>query len=103
MWKKKGNSPTMLVGMLIGTRYGEECGSSLKPKNRTAIWPSSPTLDIYLEKKKNSNSKRYMHLYSVHSSTIYNNQDRKQANYLLTEEWIKKIGVGMCVCVCVCI
>ena len=51
---------------------------------------------------KNSNSEKYMHLYSVHSSTIYNCQDRTQATYLLTEEWIKKIWC-VCVCVCVCV
>ena len=45
------------------SHYGEQCGGSLKTKNRTAIWPSNLT-PWY----------RYMHP-KVHGSTIYNSQD----------------------------
>ena len=36
--------------------------------------PATALLGMYLEKNKNSNSKRYMHP-NVHCSTIYNRQD----------------------------
>ena len=37
-----------------------------------------------------SNVKRYVHP-NVHSSTVYNSQDRKQPERPLTDEWIKKM------------
>ena len=39
---------------------------------------------------KNSNWKRHVHP-NVHSSTIYNSQDREQPKCPSTEEWIKKM------------
>ena len=47
-------------------------------------------MGTYLEKMKNSNSKRYMHC-SVHSSKIYSSPDMEEAKCPLTGEWIKKI------------
>jgi len=49
--------------------------------------PTIPLLDIYLEKNKNMNSKRYMHP-NVHCSTIY----KKQPKCPSTDKWIKKIS-----------
>ena len=46
---------------------------SQETKNRTNIGPSNPTPGCISEKKKNTNSKRYMHP-NVHSSIIYNCQ-----------------------------
>ena len=74
MWRK-GNPPTLLVGMQTGAATME---SSMevpqKTKNRATICPAIPLLGIYLEKDENSNLKRYRHS-NVHSSTIYNSQD----------------------------
>ena len=46
--------------------------------------------DIEHIPQESHNSKRYMQP-SVHSSTIYNNQYRKQHTCPTAEEWIKKM------------
>ena len=48
----------------------------LKTDNRTTIWPSNSTPMYINGKNKNISSKRYTHPH-VHSSIIYNCQDRK--------------------------
>ena len=72
MWRK-GNPPTLLMGMQIGAGTMENSmGIPQETKNRVAIWSNNPTLGHI--PKQNYNSKRYMHPY-VHSSTIHNSQD----------------------------
>ena len=46
----------------------------LKTKSRATIGPRDPSPGHVPGKDNNSNSKRYMHP-SVHSGTVYNNQD----------------------------
>ena len=53
--------------------------------------PTVPLLDIYLEKNKNMNSKRYMHP-RVHCSTIYNSPDTEAPKCPSTDKQIKKIS-----------
>ena len=50
---------------------------SLKPKNRATICSYNPTTGHI--SRENENLKRYMHP-SVHSSTIYNSQNRSSLN-----------------------
>ena len=72
MWRK-GNPPTLLVGMYIGAATMENSMEvPQKTKNRVAIWSSNPIPGhISVE---NSNLKRYMHP-NVQGSTIYDSQD----------------------------
>ena len=72
VWRK-GNPPTLSVGMKIGTATMENSMEvPQKTKNRVAMWSSNPTPRCVSE--QNYNSKRYMHP-NVHSSTIHNSQD----------------------------
>ena len=76
MWRK-GNTCTLLVGMLISAvtvEYNMEVPQEVK--NRTIVWTSNSTPGYLSEKNKNTNSTRYMHL-NVHSSIICNSQDMK--------------------------
>ena len=61
-----------------------------KPKIELPFDPAIPLLGIYMKKNKNTNSKRYMYL-NVHSSIIYNSQDRKQPQCPSIDEWLKKM------------
>ena len=63
-----------------------------KSKNRVAMWPSNPIPGGV--PWGNSNLKTYMYP-SVHSSTVYNSQD-KEGTWLLTDEWIENMW---CICV----
>ena len=45
-----------------------------KIKNRATIRPSNSTTRHLSEEYKNTNSKRYVHIY-VHYNTVYNSQD----------------------------
>ena len=56
------------------SRNWEQYGGSLKTKSRTNIWFSNPTPG-YIS-RENPNSRRYVHS-SVHSSIIYNSQDKE--------------------------
>jgi len=72
---RKGNTPTLWVGIEIGTTAMENSLKfPVKTKNRVTIRDSNPTPEQISEKDKNSNSKRYIHP-NVHSSTVHNNQD----------------------------
>ena len=68
VWRK-GNSPTLLVGMLVGATTMEdnaEIPQKTRKKNKITI-PGHIS-------GENHNSKRYSHPY-VYSSTISNSQD----------------------------
>lgn len=60
-------------------------GSSEKLKIRLPSDPANPLLDMYLNKTKNINSVGSMHT-SVHSSIIYNCQDKEAPKYLSKDE-----------------
>ena len=59
-----------------------------KTKNRITIWYSNSTPGYISRKNKNTNLKRYMNL-NVHSSTIYNRQD-KEATQVFSNRWMDK-------------
>ena len=79
--QRKGNPCALLVGMQFGAATMENSMEVVpwKIKNRTTIWsslpydPAIPFLGIYLKKKENTNSKRYMHSYA-YCSIIHNCQ-----------------------------
>ena len=49
VWRK-GNSPTLFVGMQIGTAPMENSTEiPLKTRNKTTIWPNNPFSGIYPE------------------------------------------------------
>ena len=75
MWRK-GNPPTLLVGMYISAATMENSMEvPQKTENRVTILSGNPTLDPTGHiSGKNSNSKRYMQP-NVHCSIIYNSQD----------------------------
>ena len=56
------------------SHYGEQYRVSLKTKHRATIWSYDSTPGLV--PKENHDSKRYMYP-SVHSSNIYNSQDKK--------------------------
>ena len=69
----KGNPPTLLVGVEIGTATVENSMEVLeRTRNKPIIWSSNPTPE-YLS-RENHNSKRHMYL-NVHCSAIYDSQD----------------------------
>ena len=49
-----------------------------------------PLLDIYPEKNKNTNLKRYIHP-NVHSSTIYNSQDTEATQVCINRQMDKDV------------
>ena len=51
--------------------------------------PTIPLLDIYLEKNKNMNSKRYMHP-NVYCSTIYNSSDTEATQMSINRQMDKE-------------
>ena len=65
-------------------------GLSWKTKNKTTLWPRNSISGYISKNSKNTNLKRYMYP-NVHSSSIYNCQDRKQYMWPSIEEWIKKM------------
>ena len=76
VWRK-GNPPTLLLGMWVGAANEENSMEvPQKSKNRITIWSSNPTPGHIF--RQNYKSKQYMHPY-VHSSTIPNSQDMKPA------------------------
>ena len=75
--QRKGNPPTLLVGMEIGAATMEDSREvSQKTKIRTNIWPSNSSPEYTSEKNKSTNLKRHMHP-SVYNSIIYNCQGMK--------------------------
>ena len=67
---RKGNPPTLLVRMKIGTITLEKSMEfSQKAKNRTIIGSSNPTPGCI--SRENHNSNRYTHP-NVHHSSMYN-------------------------------
>ena len=71
MWRK-GNPPTLLVGMSTGTTTMEKITDiPQNTKHRTLCDPAIPLLDIYADK---TTIQDLWTLY-VHSSTIHNSQD----------------------------
>ena len=77
VWRK-GNSPTLLVGMQVSVATTE---NSMEVPQKT-VWRFLRKLKIELSydptsghiPRQNYNSKRYMHPY-VYNSTIHNSQD----------------------------
>ena len=61
-----------------------------KVKNKIIIWSSNSTSGYLSKENRNTTMKRYTH-YHIHCSTIYNSQDREKPQYLLLDEWIKKL------------
>ena len=102
VWRK-GNPPTLLGEILIGTVTLENnIEVPSKTKNRHYMIQQPTPGHISRKDKKNSTLKRYFHP-SVHSYTIYNSQDMGATN-LSVHQQIKNIwGVCVCVCVCVCV
>ena len=75
VWRK-GNPPTLLVGMYIGAATVEDSMEvSEETKIRTTVWLSISTSGYISENHKNTNLKRYVHP-SVPSSIIYSCQDK---------------------------
>ena len=86
VWRK-GNSPTLWVGMPTGIATMENSMKvPLKTKNGVTILTCGPTPGHIT--RDNSNLKRYMHP-NVHSSTIYNSQDT-EATWLFTNTQMDK-------------
>ena len=74
VWRK-GNPPTLLVGLYIGIATMEShMEVAKKTKNRATMRFSNPTPRHI--SRKNYNSKRYTYPY-VHNSTIHNNRNMK--------------------------
>ena len=74
VWRK-GNPPTLLVGMqtVAGAREDSmEVPQKTKKKNYQMIQQFCSW--VYIQRKQNTNLKRYMHP-NIHSSIIYNYQD----------------------------
>ena len=72
VWRK-GNPPTLLVGMQTSTATMENSVEiPWKIANRTTLWPSNPTAGH--THWGNQNWKRHMYP-NVHRSTVYNSQD----------------------------
>ena len=70
--------------------YGKHYGnSSEKLKVELPYDPAIPLLGIYLEKNKNTNSKRYMKP-NVHSSSIYNSQDMEATTLVSINRQMEK-------------
>ena len=63
---------------------------SQKTKIENSHDPSVPFFGLLSAKNENSNLKRYMQL-SVHSSSIYNNQDTGGTQMPKTDEWTKNM------------
>ena len=61
-----------------------------KIKNKIIIWSSNSTSGYLSKENRNTTMKMYTH-YHIHCSTIYNSQDREKPQYLLLDEWIKKL------------
>ena len=84
MWRK-GNPPTLLVGMKTATTTIENSVEvPQKSIYRTTVWSSSPSPGhIY---RQNFHSKRYMDRY-VHRSSVHNSQDMKTTS-MSTNRWM---------------
>ena len=87
-WRWCGEKGTLLHcwwECKLVSRYGEQCGDSLKTGNRTALLPSNPTVGhTHLG---NQNWKRHVYP-NVHCSTIA--RTWKQPRCPSTDEWIRK-------------
>ena len=59
-----------------------------KTRSKVAEWSSNPTLDVYLKRKKHEFKKKTLHP-SVHSSTVYNNQNI-EATEVSINRWMDK-------------
>ena len=79
----------MLVGMWTGAAFVENSIEIFqKIKNRTTILSNNSTIRYFPKEYKNTNSKRYMHLY-VYCSIIYNSQDI-EVTRISTDGWMDK-------------
>ena len=86
VWRK-GNPPTLLVGMQTSTATMENSVEiPLKTGYRTTIWPSNPTSGH--THWGNQNWKRHMYP-SAHHSTVY--RSWKQPRCPSAHEWIRKL------------
>jgi len=91
VWRK-GNLPTVLVGMKIGAATTDNTVEvPYKTKNRVTIWSRNSHSWGLSRKDKNSNSERFMYL-NVHSSTVYNSQDM-EATWMSTDRGMDKDDV----------
>ena len=89
LWRK-GNLPTLLVGMWIGSATMDNSMEiPQKTKNRVVIWSSNSSPGHI--PKQNYNLKRYMCIY-VHSSTIYNSEDMETI-WMPIDRWMDKEDV----------
>ena len=88
VWRK-GNPPTLLVGMQTSTATMENSVEiPLKTGSKTALWPSNSTTGH--THRGNQNWKRHVYPH-VHRSTVYNSQDMKQPRCASADEWIRKL------------
>ena len=71
MWRK-GNTPTLLVGIKIGTATVGGCFSKNWRQNYHMI--QQLYFWVFIQRNENTNSKRYMYSH-FHCSIIYNSED----------------------------
>ena len=77
VWRK-GNSPTLLVGMQISAAtMRNSMEVPYKIKNMSTIWPRNFT-PRYISPKPQKHSLEKTHHFNVHGSTIYNSQDIRE-------------------------
>ena len=87
VWRK-GNPPTLLVGMQTRTATMENSVEiPYKTGNRTALWPSNPTAGH--THRGNQNWKRHVYP-NVHHSTFIIAKTWKQPRCPSADEWIRK-------------
>ena len=89
VWRK-GNPPTLLVGVNIGpatTENSMELPSNTE--NRTTIWPSNPTPGQI--SRENHNLERYMYPQFFIAALFTITRTWKQPKCPSAEEWIKKM------------
>ena len=88
MWRK-GNPPTLLVGLLTDIAIMEKSMEiPLKTRTKTNIWPSNPILGIYPEESKTEKD-TCSPLFIAALFTIA--RTWKKPRYPSTDEWIKKL------------
>ena len=92
--------PSCAVGGSMNgcSHYGQECGGSLKTKNKTTRWPSNPTTGPALWENYNETiiiQKDPHPAPRVQWSTIYNSQDMK-ASKMSIIRWMDKDVAHIC-------
>ena len=88
VWRK-GNTPTVLVGMSVGTATMENSMEApQETKNRVIIWSSNSLLGMYLEKTLIWKDRCTL-MFTAALFTMA--KTRKQPKCPSTDEWMKKV------------